>query len=386
MDQFYKNLFSKKKQADHFDHEVNQLYKQPAKEKAVDIPHNDFIESGSFYQADTLYLPLDEEGYKYALVVVDIGDGRTTAIPVKSLQTTEYVEAFKKAFKTLGKPTYIQTDLGSEFKKHVQKYFKDENIMVKKTKAGRSRQNSIVEARNKQIGRALFKRQSAEELITGEVERNWIDDLPFILKYINENAKLAYKEKVKRVSASPKAPRLKAETKLVVPVRNNKLYEIDVYDNTNVLPFGQTVRIKLDKPIETANDKKLSGTFRATDIRWSKELYEIHNVIIQDGQPTMYIVRNKISSKTNENKILPVGYTIQQLQVVNKIVKPSDSLLSKKKALRLFEVEKIIGKEKKKGRYYYNVKFKYDPVPQWLPKTQLMKEIPDMIKEFDIKS
>ena len=49
-------------------------------------------EPGYIYQADLLFLPNDE-GYKYALVVVDIGSGLCDAEPLKSKKTTEVKSA-----------------------------------------------------------------------------------------------------------------------------------------------------------------------------------------------------------------------------------------------------------------------------------------------------
>ena len=380
MEEFYKDLFSKGKKTkvekkNDKDQELNQLYTKPKVDKFKETPHNKFTELESYYQADTLYLPDDENGYKYLLVVVDTANGKTDAEPMKTLETREFVEGFKKIFQRMGTPKYIQTDSGSEFKKHVKKYFKDNKIMVKKTLVGRSRQNGLVEARNKQISRAIFKRQTAEEILTGEIERNWVDDLPYILKYINMNAKDDFKEKLKAVEQEIQ-PLLKG-TYMRYQTPTPKAPEVEVF-TTEAYKFGQKVRVQLDKPISTKGDK-LHGRFRVTDIRFSPDVYTIDNIIIQDGQPIMYIVKN---TKTNE--VLPVAYTTNQLLPIDKIIKPSEDIQSKKSK---YIVEKILDKktDPKDKRVYFYVKWKNysEKESTWEPRSNLINEVPDLIKEYD---
>jgi len=74
------------------------------------------------------------------------------------------------------------------------------------------------------------------------------------------------------------------------------------------MPIGQNVRVKLDYPINAATGKKLIGKFRETDIRFSKEIYKIIDVILQPNQPVMY--------QLNNNKQMTL-YTLFQLQKVN---------------------------------------------------------------------
>jgi len=78
-------------------------------------------------------------------------------------------------------------------------------------------------------------------------------------------------------------------------------------DVCNLLEEGTKVRIPLEAPVEATNLKKvLGGTFRATDLRYKPETYEITKVILRPGQPPMYAV----------NQDYKVGYTKGELQVV----------------------------------------------------------------------
>ena len=78
--------------------------------------------------------------------------------------------------------------------------------------------------------------------------------------------------------------------------------------NQDILSIGSTVRVKLDYPISLIGEARLYGTFRASDIRWSKTIYPITNIILKPGFPIMYQVGNeKITRSRNE------------LQVVNEV-------------------------------------------------------------------
>ena len=78
-----------------------------------------FYRPGNTHQADLLYLPTDEKGYKYLLVVIDIGSGIMDARPLKVRDGNTVLKAFQDIYikhKYLNQPKFIQTDNGSEFK------------------------------------------------------------------------------------------------------------------------------------------------------------------------------------------------------------------------------------------------------------------------------
>ena len=62
---------------------VHNLYVLPKKDKGVNMPHFQKYDPDAVHQADLLFLPHDE-GYKYALVVVDVGTRKTDTMPLKS--------------------------------------------------------------------------------------------------------------------------------------------------------------------------------------------------------------------------------------------------------------------------------------------------------------
>ena len=163
--------------------ELAALYKQPKKEQAKEIPRNLNITANSIYQADVLYLPEDPDTHqKYLLVVVDSASGMTDAFPMKQVTQKSVTDGFKKILdgKYLKIPKYMSLDGGSEFQGDTLKYLNSKNINVKVGVAGRSRQQSYAESRNKSIAKALFMRQSAQELLTDETDTHWVADLPLV--------------------------------------------------------------------------------------------------------------------------------------------------------------------------------------------------------------
>ena len=71
-----------------------------------------------------------------------------------------------------------------------------------------------------------------------------------------------------------------------------------------MLPVGTKVRVKLDVN-KDINGKRLIG-WRSADIRWSKNILEIENIILKAGFPIMYALKDEKN----------IFRTRQQLQVI----------------------------------------------------------------------
>ena len=76
-----------------------------------------------------------------------------------------------------------------------------------------------------------------------------------------------------------------------------------------LLSVGTKVRTLLNHPVEIGTNKRLFGDFRATDIRWSRNIRDITWVVLKPAQPPEY--------RVGHDNVL---YTAQQLQVI----KPSE--------------------------------------------------------------
>ena len=352
LDEYYKSFSSapaKNRRSLH-KQELYNLYKVPKKDKGLEQAHFHVNEPNAIYQADLLYLP-DDKGYKYALVVADACTGITDAVPLKERSAESVLVGFKDIFsrKILPLPTdEIQCDSGSEFKGAVKKYFNDKNIGVRYAKTARSRQTPYAEARNKVIGKAVHQRQTAEQLLTNEVSVDWVEDLPIFIEYMNKHYTKIWNKKKREIEKQKDVPKDPIFTK-----------------NTVILPIGTKVRVALDKPIESTGHK-LSGHFRASDIRFDPDVEKIENVIISPDEPVLY----KVSGKGN----LGVGYTYNQLQVVPAGEKePPASVI--RGVPKQYTIKEIIGKKKEKNKIFYKIRWRgYGAEDDtWEPKSHLLK-------------
>ena len=313
--------------------ELYQLYKKPKKDKGKAIPTMTDFDPKAVMQADLIYLP-DDDGYKYALGCVDISTGFTDAEPLRERDAKSVLAAFKKirARPPLkDAPTYIlQCDSGSEFKSVFATYVKSLGVSIRYGVAGRSRMQAFVESRNKTIGQALFHRMTAQEILTDEQSKHWVKRLPIVIKAIN-----AY-QKTKKKKTLPNQPYIQK--------------------NTVMLSIGQAVRVILDKPRDVATDKKLFGTFRATDIRWSTKLSKVTNIIIDNNNPILYQVDNKRSPAYTYNQLLPVDEDNIKAPPAVDVMEGTPSQ---------YVVYKIIDKKKEKNKIYYRIVWKGYPLERF---------------------
>lgn len=269
---------------------VSELLKVPKPDKKINMPKRDsrFIEAGYIQQADLLFLP-DDNGFKYALVVIDIGSSICDAEPLETKTQAEVLSAFKVIYarKNLDIPKAIlQIDNGAEFNGKVAKWFSDNKVMIRRGRPGRHRQQANVESLNGIIARAIFYALHTEELKTNETAKAWTQNLPKIIKIINDHRK--------------KQNKLKSKKPIDLDVRCEG-------DSCTLLKKGQKVRRILDEPKDPGTNTKLSGKFRKTDTRWENESRTIEGVILHPAQSPMY----KISGMRN------TLYTRNQLQLVN---------------------------------------------------------------------
>lgn len=304
--------------------ELNQLYKQPVPEKGIYMPVAQVFQPDIYYQADTLYMPEDKK-FKYILVVVDMHDGRIDAEPMKDVNKFEVLKAFKKIYSRdiLYYPIFITFDKGNEFKNpEVEKYFNQNGTNVKYALTGRSRQLANVERANQKISSILFKRMANQELITGEQNNEWVDDLPELVKVLNKNLKKPLQREI-----------------FPEPV-------VDEYTG-KLLPIGTKVRLLLDYPINNTNHARLSGKFRTSDIRWTPDIYEITDVILKPGYPPGYL--------TNKNDM--VFRTKNQLAVVKKNEKEPDSKFIRGNP-KNYIISEILDKKIENNKTFYLVRWK----------------------------
>jgi len=333
---------------------IYNLYKTPKKDKGVNMPRIEAFEENAVHQADILFLPHDG-AYKYALVVVDVATRKVDAEPLKGKSADDVLNAFKKIYgRVLKLPMRLEVDSGGEFKGSVKKYFTDKGVFVRYGQPSRHRQQGLVERMNQILGKALYQRMVAQEMLTGEKETRWIKDLPVMTGAINAG------RKKKKVVEDP----------------------VCEGDSCNLMEIGTKVRVQLDEPIDLLTGEKLHGHFRSTDIRWNPKVREIKEILIRPGQPPMYLLDGKVGKR----EVTPIAYTKNQLQVVPADEKPPNPKVIRGKP-NTYIVEKIVDKKKEGNRIYYKVRWlgysaKDDTYEL---RSELMKDVPDLIKEYEKK-
>jgi hypothetical protein len=349
------------------DNVVTNLTQVPRKDKGENATKFNVSVKNAVHQADLLFLP-EDKGYRYALVVVDVATRSMDAHQLKSKKPEEVLKAFKIIYKRkyLSWPTsFLHVDPGSEFKGVVTQEFQKKGIIVRVGKAGRHRQQALVEKANSYIGRAIIKRQTAEELATGETAREWIDDLPKIVKVINDIMTIT--------------PQTKDIEKRVKNKKTGKIEKVTVEADPSprcsggscqLLPVGTKVRVIAEKPMDPTNGKTLSGKFRAGDLRWEKTVRTVTQINLHPGNPPMYMISG----------IKNVSYTKNQLQVVS-----DNETTVQASAQKKFVVESIVKKEKRKGLIHYLVKWKDYPSSQntWEPRTNVLNDVPTLVAAFE---
>jgi hypothetical protein len=251
IDDFYNTLgINIKNKKDLQNEKLYNLYDKPKKVKVWPSVNKSNIQEGAVQQCDLLFMP-EDEGYRYILVVCDVGGWRQTdAEPLKTKSIVEVLNAFKEIYKRkyIKFPQYMmQSDEGGEFKGAVKKYFEDKGVKMRYGLPDHHQSQASVESKNHIIAKALFMRMTAQELETGEKSTEWIEFLPKLIKELNK--------RLKRLT--------KHFTKYDAPILANK-------SNEELLDEGMKVRVALDRPVEAYNNQKLHGKFRATDIRWNK--------------------------------------------------------------------------------------------------------------------
>lgn len=103
------------------------------------------------------------DGYKYLLTVIDIFSRYAFVVPLKTKTSTEVLGAFKTLFK-VRKPTYLQTDHGTEFHNEILKSFlKKENVTLFSTHS--DQHASLVERLNRTLKSSMYRYFSAKNTL-----------------------------------------------------------------------------------------------------------------------------------------------------------------------------------------------------------------------------
>ena len=287
-------------------------------------------------QADLLYLPKTDEGYKYLLTVTDLWSQEIDARPLKNRTSKTVLDAFQDIIengKHINGLVKLRTDNGSEFKKEFHKYFYENGILHTYSLPYRHKQTGSIESVNKLIGRFLNTYMSTNKT------NNWTDiDLPKLIKKLNKIRKIEDEDPFSYIHAPPKTIISK--------------YEI-----------GDVVYRKLDRPIDENNNPIKEHGFRVGDLRYDKfQPRKIVNIV--------YYPQN-------------VRYMLEGLDNVSYT---EDELLKAEDEESKYNVHKIWNKTRIKNKTHYRVWFKgyLKKNSPWLEKSRLIEDgFKDEIDEYE---
>ena len=275
------NKLIKKKNPEENTKELNELYTIPKRERPKEMASFQTFKEGVFAQADLLFLP-SNYGYKYCLGIVDNHTKKCDYEPLKSKESVAVVKAFKKIFNRgyVKVPKSITFDDGSEFKSTCKEYFESLNVKVKQAPAGRHRMLGLIERKNQIVGTILHQIMAQEEITSNKINRHWVKLLPDVVEEINNSL-----------------PKPRTEAKSQDPILTD--------NNRDLLVVGTRVRLKLDNPIDTQGGK-LHGSFRSSDIRWTRKIHTINQIVLKPNQPPWYLVDGITSHAFTKPQLLVV--------------------------------------------------------------------------------
>lgn len=313
---------------------VDELLKVPKTEKGKSVPHTEVLKESATHQADLLFLPHDKK-FRYALVVVDLATRALDAEPLKTKNPSEVSKAIHRIYKRkhLSFPTILQVDSGSEFKGAFAQLLKKRDIHIRVAKTGRHRAQAMVETLNGMISKALNRAMTVEEEKSGKQSNEWVDNLPHLVRILNERQK-----------RPPKDP-----TKAGPPTCSGS--------SCNIIKVGTKVRLILEHPVMNVTGERITGKFRAGDRRWTKKVYSIKSISLRPDQPPMYLIEG----------VPDIAFTKAQIQVIKDQSQDSNK----------FIVEKFIGKKSIKRKVHYLVKWKNYPkgAASWEPRSNLIEDL-----------
>ena len=236
------------------------------------------------WQADLVDMQmegLDNDGYKYILVVIDIFSRYAWAEPVKTKSPKDVKPAFEKIFAMGRKPFKIQTDQGLEFESKTMKdFFTSHGIEQFSVKS--QFKAAIVERLNKTLKNKMWT------YLTHTNSRKWVKILPLLVRAYNQ---------------------AEHRTIEMAPQDVDKDVEMDLWMRNE--PMGAKVRTSRVKVGDSVRLSKVKGVFgRGYLPSWTEEVFKV--VSVSNGNPP------QIRIKDYANNVVEGSYYQEEVQVVSR--------------------------------------------------------------------
>jgi hypothetical protein len=313
------------------------------------------------FMADLLVLPEDKKKNKYCLVVVDLANDDFDIEPIQNKDSSTVLDAIIKMFKRkyIKKPyASMRTDKGKEFQGMFHKYLYNESILHKIANPGRHNQMANVENLNRTLGRLFNGYMNAMEEKLGKEYYNWTDIIGQVRDGLN---KIRHKELSNDITTHEYP--VFDNAKEVIITNKKKEQEVVFEQIKPKYKVGDLVYIKLDEPENALGNKQNTKQFREGDRRWDFAPHTVLKILFYTG---------KINYRYIVSDMPHVSYNEYQLRKSTERVE-------------LKRVKSIIGKKSIGRKIHYKVWWAKELRKQatWEPKSELIKDIPDLLKEYD---
>lgn len=333
------------------------LYLRPPKEKRSERPKVLVWKNNATQQADLGEMPIDPKGYHYFLVLVELAGRRVDGEPLKNKTSEAVFNAFIRIYRRgrIKPPiSRLEVDSGKEFDNHLIRNFfiNTIGVLIRFGERGRHRQQSFAEKAIQEIEGPLTQRMNAQEMKTGVTSIEWSEDFHTMVDRVDE---LWQRNPPKIPDGFPKIDK-----------------------NTELLPEGTRVRVKLEEPMSVLG-KKLHGKFRTGDIKWNPEIRVIRKLMLSPDQPPTYL----LDGPHGKLKVSRCAYTRKELQVVPDNENPPPDSIIRGNPERYIP-EKILKSRNRKGHREYLVKWERYPEDQatWEPADRLQEDVPDLVNKY----
>ncbi len=281
---------------------ADQLLKKPPPKARKVFNHYNISKPFELVQLDILYLTNDNN-FKYALCCVDAASRYKWAEALKDTKSSSVLKAFQDMKLPIDKIKTVNTDGGAEFKGVFHNFLIENNIRHQVNKIGYH--PHLVENMNLHLAKVLYKKQMIKELQSGEPNLVWVRDLESEIQNMNYEINDA-------IGMEPyKALRKEYVPQPLFKKNNDMLLHYNVGDIVRIL-------LEVDQyiPIDVGDVKKLERR-RATDTKYSIELYYVYDYFNNNGEGYYYHRVIPITKPAKKENIFPHRFTYFQLQKIN---------------------------------------------------------------------
>jgi transposase InsO family protein len=255
--------------------------------RKIQRPHFSIYKPNEAHQADLIFLPNDN-GYKYALTVIDVASRFKAARALKSKNSVDVAAAFSDIYAEgrLVFPHKLMTDPGKEFQGAVKALMDKNGTKIRYGRVNIHRDQALVERFNRTLAVKLFTYQTAKELKlqSGQYNREWAKRLAPIVESLNN-------EVSRSINQKPVDAIKKKEVIPVIPTDSHSFPELPGFPAPEILT-DEYVRF-MYSPGELEKDTRR----RATDPTFSLDVHKIKSRFYSDDNKDYYFLSQEFNPK-----------------------------------------------------------------------------------------